>query len=125
MPLTSYLGLAAVGLSAGVLSGFFGIGGGVLIVPALVFFFGYAQHSATGTSLVALLLPVGFLAVMQYYRSGKIGPVEIRAGLLIAAGLFIGALLGSKIALQLPAATLRKGFAVFLTLMAAKFWLQK
>ena len=113
------------GSVAGVLSGMFGIGGGIILVPALVFFFGMPQSAATGTSLVALLLPVGILAVWEYYKEGKIGVENIRIGLLLALGVFLGAYLGSKIATRLPDHLLRKSFAIFLTGVALKMWLHK
>ncbi len=83
-----FIGLFSLGIVAGILSGMFGVGGGIVIVPALVVFFGMTQQSAGGTSLVALLLPVGLLGVIEYYHSGKISMEKILIGLIIAAGLF-------------------------------------
>lgn len=117
-----FMPLILTGFMAGILSGMFGIGGGIVLVPMLVYFFGYAQSAATGTSLVALLLPVGILGVRQYYLSGRIGSEQIKTGLLIAIGLFIGAYFGARIATQLPDVNLRKGFAVFLVFVAARLW---
>jgi uncharacterized protein len=117
--------LLAVGLLAGFLSGIFGIGGGLVIVPSLVFIFGYSQYTANGTSLVALLAPVGILGVLEYYWNGKIGPDNIKGGLIIAAGLFIGVYVGSKVAINLPEDLLRKCFAVFIFLVAIKLWFGK
>ena len=114
-----------IGLGAGILSGMFGIGGGVVIVPALVFFLGLSQQAASGTSLLALLLPVGLLGAFEYFRAGKIGPDNLKAGLLIAVGLFFGAYFGSKIALALPEIMMRKIFAVFMVFVAAKLWFSK
>src|SRR5688572_2090931 len=74
--------LIVIGIGAGILAGFFGVGGGIIIIPALIFGLGYTQHMASGTSLVALLLPVGLLGVLEYYRAGKIGPENIKAGLI-------------------------------------------
>lgn len=108
-----------VGLGAGVLSGLFGVGGGVLIVPALVFLAGMTSHSAVGTSLGALLLPVGLLGALAYYRSDNL---DLRASLLIAAGLFVGAWFGARIALSLSAVNLTRAFAVFLALVAVRMW---
>ena len=110
------------GFLAGILSGLFGIGGGLVIVPTLHYFFKMSQHTATGTSLVALLLPVGLLAVYEYHRVGKLTHENIKWGLLIAGGLFVGALVGAKIANLLPEAILRKSFAVILILGAIKMW---
>ena len=109
-----------IGLGAGLLSGLFGIGGGVVIVPALVFLAAMAQKTATGTSLGALLLPVGALGAWQYYKAGALEP---RAALLIAPGLLVGALIGAKIALQLPSRDLQRAFAVFLVVVAGRMWI--
>ena len=108
-----------IGLGAGVLSGLFGIGGGIVIVPALLFFAKYQPQMATGTSLGALLLPVGALGAWQYWKAGNL---EWRASLLIAIGLFFGAFVGARIAQQLPAPVLKKAFAVFLVLVAIQLW---
>jgi uncharacterized membrane protein YfcA len=109
-----YLYLALIGVTAGILAGLFGIGGGVLIVPALVLLLGMPQHTATGTSLVALLLPVGILGVWSYYRAGNITSEHITFGLIVAIGLFAGTYLGSQIALEISNETLQKVFAGFL-----------
>jgi uncharacterized protein len=114
--------LILTGLVAGVLSGMFGIGGGVVIVPMLVLLFGYTQQTASATSLVALLLPVGILGVWQYYGAGKLSPENIKFGLFVALGLFIGAFFGSKISLASSEETLRKGFAVLLVAVAVRLW---
>jgi uncharacterized protein len=109
-----------IGLGAGLLSGLFGIGGGIVIVPALVLFAGMVQKTATGTSLGALLLPVGALGAWQYYKAGSL---DTRAALLLAPGLLFGALVGAKIALQLPARELQRAFAVFLMIVAGRMWI--
>lgn len=111
--------LVGIGVAAGILAGLFGIGGGVVIVPALVLFLKMQQHTATGTSLVALLLPVGILGVWNYIRSGSIGGPHVKFGLVIAAGLLLGTYLGSQLAVHLSNDTLRKLFAVFLFLLSA------
>ena len=108
-----------IGLGAGVLSGLFGIGGGIVIVPALLFFAKFQPQTATGTSLGALLLPVGALGAWQYWKAGNL---EWRASLLIAVGLFFGAFVGARVAQQLPAPVLKKTFAVFLVLVAIQMW---
>jgi len=108
-----------IGLGAGVLAGLFGIGGGVLIVPALLYFARMSQLTATGTSLGALLLPVGALGAWEYYRTGNL---DLRAALVIAVGLFFGAFFGAKLAHILTAVQLRRGFAVFLVLVAIRMW---
>ena len=117
MQLALFIG---IGLAAGVLSGLFGIGGGVLIVPALMLIAKMAPQMATGTSLGALLLPVGALGAWQYWRSGQI---DLRASLWIALGLFIGAWFGAKIALSLSPLALKRAFAIFLVVMAVRIWM--
>lgn len=123
--LTHPLLFILIGLIAGILSGLFGIGGGIVIVPALIFFTGVSQQSASGTSLLALLLPVGVLGAFEYYKAGKIGPEDLKAGLLIALGLFFGAYFGSKLALSISEILLRKVFAVFMVFVAIKIWFGK
>lgn len=116
----SILLFLAVGLGAGVLSGLFGVGGGVLIVPALIFVVGMSSHMAVGTSLGALLLPVGLLGAVAYYRTGNL---DLKASLLIALGLFLGAYFGARVALSLSAVHLTRAFAVFLALVAVRMWI--
>ncbi|MBU6155227.1 MAG: sulfite exporter TauE/SafE family protein [Bdellovibrionales bacterium] len=113
-----WTGMIGIGLMAGVLSGLFGIGGGIVLVPALVFFFKFQLHAASGTSLAAMLLPVGALGVWQYYHSGKIGPENLRAGGWIAVGMFIGAFLGSKIAVSIDVRWMQRLFAALLVFAA-------
>jgi uncharacterized membrane protein YfcA len=108
-----------IGLLAGVLSGLFGIGGGVVIVPALILFAKLPPISATGTSLAALLLPVGALGAWEYYRKGNL---QIGAALWVALGLFFGAWVGAKLAQELSPVQLRRAFAVFLVVVAGKVW---
>ena len=108
-----------IGLAAGVLAGLFGIGGGILIVPALLFVARMPMLTATGTSLGALLLPVGALGALTYYRAGNL---NIRASLLIALGLFVGAYFGSRIAQTLQPSVLKRLFAAFLVLVAIQVW---
>jgi len=118
----SVLGGLGIGVSAGILSGLIGIGGGIIIVPALVYFFGMDQKTAQGTSLAVLLPPTGLLAFIQYYRAGH---VDIKIGILIVAGALLGGWLGGAFAMSLPQATLRKVFAVVMMLVAVKMWTQK
>jgi uncharacterized protein len=113
------MGFLVLGLFAGILSGFFGIGGGLVIVPALMMFWHMQPQTATGTSLGALLLPVGLLGAWQYYRSGF---VDIRAAGFIALGLLVGALLGATIALELPPRYVQRAFALLLVCAAARLW---
>jgi hypothetical protein len=114
--------LFIIGIAAGLLSGMFGVGGGVIIVPSLVLLFGMSQQTASATSLMALLLPVGLLGVLEYYRSGQISTGHIWIGLVIALGLFAGAFFGAKIAIGVSSETLRRMFAVFLVLVAFRLW---
>ena len=111
----------AIGLIAGVLSGMFGVGGGILIIPALVFLAKFPTKLALGTSLGALLLPVGLLGAYEYYQNGNL---NVKASLLIAAGLFFGAWAGAKIAQVLPGAVLQRMFAVFIMIMAVQLWIE-
>jgi uncharacterized protein len=110
-----------IGLAAGVLAGMFGIGGGIVIVPALIILAKMSATSATGTSLGALLLPVGALGAWEYWRHGH---VNIRAALLLALGLFLGAWFGARLAVQLPPQVLRRSFAVFLLVVAVRRWVK-
>lgn len=119
--MTTYALPLLIGIVAGVLSGMFGIGGGVVVVPALVVVLGYGQKTATGTSLLALLLPVGALALTSYARAGH---VNVRAGLMIAAGIFAGALAGATFALGRSEATLRRLFAVLLVALAVRLFVE-
>ena len=109
--------LLLIGLFAGILSGLVGVGGGLIIVPALIFFLGYSQHQAQGTSLGLLLLPVGILAVLNYYNKGYI---DIKVVAIMSIAFIFGGWLGSKIALRLPADAVKKIFAVFLFYSAFK-----
>ena len=106
--------LVLVGLAAGVISGMFGVGGGVIIVPALVILAGFSQHKAVGTSLAVLLPPVGIAATMEYYRHGNVG---LRAALIIAAGLVLGAWIGAFFANKMSGPHLRLSFGVFICVM--------
>lgn len=109
--------LIIIGLAAGILSGLVGVGGGIIVVPALVFFLGFTQQQAQGTSLGLLLLPVGILAVLNYYNKGQI---DIRVVGIMAVTFVIGGWLGSKWALTLPEKTVKRIFAVILFYSAIK-----
>jgi len=117
MTITTILILLIIGIAAGILSGMIGVGGGIIIVPALVYFLAFSQKSAQGTSLGILLLPVGILAVMQYYKSGDI---DIKVVLIVSSGFLIGGFFGSKLAVMLPETTLKKIFGIMLILTAIK-----
>jgi uncharacterized protein len=111
-----------IGILAGVLSGLVGIGGGTMIVPALVYFVGFNQKMAQGTSLAVLLPPSGALAFWQYYRTGN---VDLRMAALIFVGLLLGGWVGGRWAQQIPTEDLRKGFAIFMALTAIDMWFGK
>jgi len=106
-----------IGLAGGILGGFFGVGGGILIVPALVLLLGMGQHEATGTSLGALLPPVGVLGAWEYYRHGHF---NLAYAIYLGIGLLIGAYLGAIVANQLSGLVLRRAFAIFLIAVAAR-----
>ena len=109
----------AIGLAAGVLAGMFGIGGGIVIGPALILLAKFPPQMATGTSLGALLLPVGALGAWEYYRRGNL---NITASLWLALGLFLGAWFGARLAQSLSGPQLQKAFAIFLVLIAIRVW---
>ena len=117
MPADIVIIILLIGLFAGILSGLVGVGGGLIIVPALIFFLGFNQHQAQGTSLGLLLLPVGILAVINYYQKGN---VDLKVIGIMSVAFIIGGYLGSKLALRLPADTVKKIFAVFLFYTAFK-----
>ena len=117
-----WIGLLVLGLMAGVLAGLAGVGGGIIIVPALVFLFGFNQHLAQGTSLAVLIPPVGLLAMLQYYRKGD---VDLKAAALIAGGLLLGSVFGAKVALGLPQGVLKKIFGGVLLLASMRYLLMK
>lgn len=104
-------GMLLVGLLAGVMSGVFGVGGGIVMVPMLVAFLGMDLLNANATSLAAMLLPVGILGVINYYKAGYI---NIKDSLLISIGLLVGSYFGAKLAISFNASLLAKLYAVFL-----------
>ena len=110
----------AIGLAAGLCSGVFGIGGGIVIVPMLVFFAKFPQKLATGTSLGVFLLPVALLGALSYWRAGN---VNVRGSLLVAAGLFVGSFIGAQLSLGVSDVALRRAFAVLLVLVAGRMWM--
>ena len=117
MSFTTILLLVIVGLAAGFLSGLIGIGGGVIIVPALVFLVGFTQKQAQGTSLGILLLPVGILAVIQYYKQGYI---NVNYVLIVSLAFVAGGFFGSKLALTLSDQNMKRIFAVILLFISLK-----
>jgi uncharacterized membrane protein YfcA len=109
--------LILVGLAAGILSGMIGVGGGIIIVPALVYVLGFTQLQAQGTSLGLLLLPVGILAVLNYYKSGNI---DVKVVGIMCVAFVLGGWLGSKFSLSMPQETVKKIFAIIMVLVAGK-----
>ena len=114
--------LIVIGLMAGVFSGFFGVGGAVIMIPALVYFLSVDQHTAQGTSLAVMLPPIGLFAAYNYYKAGQ---VNIWYAVIIAAAFMIGGYFGSKIAINLPENLMKKIFGVFLLLTALKLIFSK
>ena len=119
MNIPLYVLIGAVG---GLFSGAFGIGGGTIMVPALVYFFALTQHQAQGTVLAVLMVPVSFLAVLRYYQSGN---VKIDAAVWIALGFLFGALIGANFIHGLPESTLKRAFGIFLILVGVRMALLK
>ena len=117
MTITTILVLIVIGLLAGILSGIVGIGGGLLMIPMLIFFLGLSQHAAQGTSLAVMLPPIGVLAVMNYYKAGF---VEWKFALIIAITFIIGGYFGAKFAVSVSPIVLKKIFGVVLLLAAIK-----
>ncbi len=117
MDLNTFLLLTAIGLTAGALSGFVGIGGGVVMVPALIYFLNFNQLEAQGTSLAVMLPPIGILAFMNYHKTGN---VDIRNALVIAGMFIIGGYLGSKLALRLPVAKVKLFFGVLMVFVSVR-----
>jgi uncharacterized membrane protein YfcA len=113
------LTILLLGLSVGVLVGLMGIGGGVVLVPAMVYLLGMDQHLAQGTSLFILLPPIGLGALREYWKEGQ---VDLRAGILCALGILLGAFGGSLIALPMPSRNLKGLFGCFLMVAAILLW---
>lgn len=106
-----------VGLIGGIVSGSFGIGGGTIMIPLLVYFFGLTQHQAQGTALATILAPVGILAVLKYYSAGN---VKVNIAVLMALGFIFGALIGANYIHTLPDVALKRAFGVFLIIVGLK-----
>jgi uncharacterized membrane protein YfcA len=120
--MTTVIILLIIGLVAGILSGFVGIGGGIVIVPALIFFLGMSQHMAQGTALALMLPPIGILAVYNYYQKGM---VDIKSSLIIGAAFVIGGYFGSKVAVGLEPTTVKRIFGIVVLIVAIKMILSK
>ncbi len=122
MGATAIITLILIGLVAGISGGMFGLGGGLIVIPALVFFMGFTQHEAEGTNLAFMLAPVGLLAVINYYKSGYI---NIKYAAIIALAFVVGAYFGSLWALHLPANILKKAFGILIILIGIKMFFGK
>ncbi len=121
MDTTLILILLSVGLAAGFLSGLVGIGGGIIIVPVLVYFLGFSQHQAQGTTLFMFLLPIGVLGVLNYHKQGF---VDYKTALIICSTFIFGSYFGSKFAISLDQKTIKQVFGVIIILLGCKmlFW---
>ncbi|MEO8794805.1 MAG: sulfite exporter TauE/SafE family protein [Daejeonella sp.] len=117
-----FLILILIGLTAGALSGLIGIGGGVIIIPALIFMLGFSQQTAQGTTLALMIPPIGLLAAYAYYKEGY---VDIYAAAIICIGFVAGSYFGAKYAAGIPEVMLRKVFSVLLILIAIKMFFSK
>lgn len=122
MPLNTLLILVIIGLTAGVLGGMIGIGGGIVMIPMMVLLLGISQKMAQGTSVAVMLPPIGILAVYNYYKAGY---VNTKYALVIAAAFIIGGYFGSKLALMIPGDIVKKMFAVIMVIIAAKMFFSK
>ena len=111
-----------IGLFGGIFSGIFGIGGGAVMIPALIYFMGMTQHQAQGTCLAILLPPIGILAVLRYYQAGH---VNFIIALFVALGFIFGAYLGADVIQGVPGPTLQKAFGIFLVLLGLKMVLMR
>ncbi len=106
-----------IGIIAGILAGILGLGGAILIIPALVMLLGFSQQMAQGTTLLMLVLPVGALAAWQYYKAGN---ADVKTAAILAISFFISGYFGAKLANHLPQDILKKGFGILLILIALK-----
>ena len=122
MTINTILSLVLIGILAGILSGLVGVGGGIVMVPLLILFFGYSQHQAQGTSLAVLAVPVTLLAAYNYHKQGHL---DWRYAAVIAVFFVLGGFIGSKIAISLDQKMLKKVFGVILLFVAGKMLLSK
>ncbi len=115
MPTPDFLKFILIGVAGGSVSGLVGLGGGIVLIPLMVYFLGFSQHQAQGTTLALLVPPVGLLAAWTYYREGY---VDLKVAIFACLGFFVGALLGAKIATILPQDILRRVFGASLFLVS-------
>ncbi len=114
--------ISLIGMAAGLLSGLLGLGGAIIIIPALIMLLGFSQQMAQGTALMMMVLPVGALAAFQYYQKGF---VDVKAALIMAVFFFVGGYIGARFATNTPQDILKKSFAIMLVLIAVKMFFQK
>ena len=114
--------LIIIGIITGIMAGMLGIGGAIIMIPALVYFMGISQQTAQGTSLAVMLPPIGIIAAYNYYKAGQ---VNIKFAIVLAIFFLVGSYFGSRLALNLPQAALKKIFGILLLLVAAKMLLSK
>ena len=122
MSIYTLLTLVLIGLITGAVGGMLGLGGGVILIPALVYFIGLNQHEAVGTSLAVMLPPIGLFAAYNFYKAGQ---VNLKYALILAVAFMVGSYFTSKIAVSIPENTLRKIFSVFLVLVGFKMFFSK
>lgn len=122
MKMNEIILLIITGLIAGMLGGMFGVGGGIVVIPALIFIFGMTQHQAQGTSTAFMLLPVGMLAFINYYKAGHI---NIKYASILAITFFVGSYFGSKLAINISETSLKKIFSIFIILAGIKMFFGK
>jgi uncharacterized protein len=122
MSASTFLILIIIGLTAGFLGGMVGLGGGIILIPALIVFLAMDQRMAQGTSIAIMLPPIGFFAVYNYYKAGY---VNVKYAVVIAVAFMIGGYLGSKVALNIPVNVMKRLFALLLLLVAAKMFFTK
>lgn len=122
MSITMLLILIVIGIITGVMAGMLGIGGAVIMIPALVYILGLTQQNAQGTSLAVMLPPIGIIAAYNYYKAGY---VNLKFAIILALFFLIGSYFGSKLAVNLPQTTLKKIFGILLLLVAAKMLFSK
>lgn len=122
MDIATLLKLALIGLMTGAFGGILGLGGGVILIPSLVFIMGFTQHQAIGTSLAVMLPPIGLFAAYNFYKAGQ---VNLKFALILAIAFMIGSYFTSKIAINIPENIIRKIFSVFLIIVAIKMFFTK
>ncbi len=122
MSITTLIIILIIGAVTGMVAGMLGIGGAIIMIPALIYFLGFSQHMAQGTSLAVMLPPIGIMATYNYWKAGQ---VDLKIALLLAVMFLIGSFFGSKLALTIPQAILKKIFGILLLLVAARMLLWK